>query len=240
MATVLITGANRGIGLALARVYKARGDNVIAACRVTSKALTDLGVEGARGGRGRRRRLGRSAGERASARPGSMSSINNAGIHSNETLDDLNFDRIRKQFEVNALGPIRVTRALLPHLHEGSKVVIVTSRSGSIGDNGSGRTYGYRMSKAAVNMAGVNLAIDLKPRGIPVLLLHPGMVKTEMGGGPQAVEAKDAAARMVARIDELSLATSGKFLHARATSCRGRAIRPVGWAKRSVPTGCGP
>ena len=133
--------------------------------------------------------------------------------HSNETLEDLNFDRIRKQYEVNALGPLRVSRALLPHLHEGSKVVIVTSRSGSIGDNGSGRTYGYRMSKAAVNMAGINLALDLKPRGIPVLLLHPGMVKTDMGGGPQAVEAKDAAARMVARIDELDMDGTGKFLH---------------------------
>ena len=107
-----------------------------------------------------------------------------------------------------------MTRALLPHLHEGSKVAIVTSRSGSIGDNGSGAHYGYRMSKAAVNMAGVNLAIELKPRGIPVLLLHPGMVKTDMGGGPGAVEAKDAAARMVARIDEMSLDNTGKFLHA--------------------------
>jgi NAD(P)-dependent dehydrogenase (short-subunit alcohol dehydrogenase family) len=118
--------------------------------------------------------------------------------------------------EVNAYGPLRVTRALLPHLHAGSKVVIVTSRSGSIGDNGSGRTYGYRMSKAAVNMAGVNLALDLKPRGIPVLLLHPGMVKTDMGGNsnPAAVEAKDAAARMVARIDEMSLDNTGQFRHA--------------------------
>jgi NAD(P)-dependent dehydrogenase (short-subunit alcohol dehydrogenase family) len=70
------------------------------------------------------------------------------------------------------------------------------------------------MSKAAVNMAGVNLALDLKPRGIPVLLLHPGMVKTDMGGGPGAVEAKDAAARMVARIDEMSLDNTGKFRHA--------------------------
>ena len=70
------------------------------------------------------------------------------------------------------------------------------------------------MSKAAVNMAGVNLALDLKPRGIPVLLLHPGMVKTDMGGGPGSVEAKDAAARMVARIDEMSLDNTGTFRHA--------------------------
>jgi NAD(P)-dependent dehydrogenase (short-subunit alcohol dehydrogenase family) len=186
---------------------------VLAACRVTSTALTDLGVkvyEGVEVGED-------AAVDRLAARLGDTRIdvlINNAGIHSNETLDDLNFDRIRKQMEVNAYGPLRVTRALLPHLHKGSKVVIVTSRSGSIGDNGSGRTYGYRMSKAAVNMAGVNLAIDLRPRGIPVLLLHPGMVKTDMGGGPGAVEAKDAAARMVARIDEMSLDSTGKFRHA--------------------------
>jgi NAD(P)-dependent dehydrogenase (short-subunit alcohol dehydrogenase family) len=213
MATVLVTGANRGIGLALARAYAARGDTVIGACRVASKALTDLGVKV---------HEGVEVGDDASVHRLASSLgktqidvlINNAGIHSNETLDDLNFDRIRRQMEVNAYGPLRMTRALLPHLHEGSKVVIVTSRSGSIGDNGSGQTYGYRMSKAAVNMAGVNLALDLKPRGIPVLLLHPGMVKTEMGGGPGSVEAKDAAARMVARIDEMSLDNTGKFRHA--------------------------
>jgi NAD(P)-dependent dehydrogenase (short-subunit alcohol dehydrogenase family) len=213
MATVLITGANRGIGLALARAYVARDDTVLAACRVTSKALTDLGVKVHEGVEvsddASVDRLASSLG-----RTQIDVLINNAGIHSNETLGDLNFDRIRKQMEVNAYGPLRVTRALLPHLHEGSKVVIVTSRSGSIGDNGSGRTYGYRMSKAAVNMAGVNLALDLKPRGIPVLLLHPGMVKTDMGGGPGSVEAKDAAARIVARIDEMSLDDTGKFRHA--------------------------
>ena len=213
MATILITGANRGIGLALARAYVARGDTVLAACRVTSKALTDLGVKVYEGVEvGDDASVDRLASSLGQTKIDVL--INNAGIHSNETLDDLNFDRIRRQMEVNAYGPLRVTRALLPHLHKGSKVAIVTSRSGSIGDNGSGHTYGYRMSKAAVNMAGVNLALDLKPRGIPVLLLHPGMVKTDMGGGPGSVEAKDAAARMVARIDEMSLDNTGKFRHA--------------------------
>lgn len=215
MATVLITGANRGIGLALARAYAERGDTVLAACRVSSEALAALGVRVCEGVEvtddASVDRLATSLGDTQID-----ILINNAAIHSNETLEDLNFDRIRKQFEVNTLGPLRVTRALLPHLHKGSKVVIVTSRSGSIGDNGSGHTYGYRISKAAVNMSGVNLALDLKPRGIPVLLLHPGMVKTDMGGkgNPAAVEAKDAAARMVARIDELSLENSGQFQHA--------------------------
>jgi NAD(P)-dependent dehydrogenase (short-subunit alcohol dehydrogenase family) len=213
MARIVITGANRGIGLALARAYVERGDAVVAPVRATSEGLDALGAEVHEGidvaNDATVQHFANSVAE------GSVDVlINNAGIHSSETLDDLNFERIRRQFEVNTFGPLRVTRALLPRLSEGSKVVIVTSRSGSIGDNGSGGTYGYRMSKAAVNMAGVDLAIDLEPKGISVLLLHPGMVRTDMGGGPGAVEAVDAANRMVARIDELSLRTTGKFLHA--------------------------
>ena len=213
MARIVITGANRGIGLALARAYVERGDAVVAAVRTTSEALDALGAEVHEGVD-----VGNDVAVQHFANSLAEGSvdvlINNAGIHSSETLDDLSFERIRHQMEINTYGPLRVTRALLPRLSEGSKVVIVTSRSGSIGDNGSGGTYGYRMSKAAVNMAGVDLAIDLEPKGIAVLLLHPGMVRTDMGGGPSAVAAVDAAARMVARIDELSVQTTGKFLHA--------------------------
>ena len=213
MATIVITGANRGIGLALARGYHQRGDRVVAACRSRSADLDAVGVEVHEGVEVTD---DASVQRFANALDGRSVDVllNNAGIHSRETLEDLDFGRIRRQFEVNALGPLRMTRALLPHLNEGAKVVIVTSRSGSIGDNGSGGTYGYRMSKAAVNMAGVDLAIDLKPRGMPVLLLHPGMVRTDMGGhNPAAVEPEAAAGRMIARIDELSLANTGKFLH---------------------------
>ena len=213
MASIVITGANRGIGLALARAYAERGDRVIAAVRTTTDDLDALDVEVHEGVE-----VTDDAAVQRFADSLAESSVDvliaNAGIHSNETLEDLNWDRIRRQFEVNTLGPLRVTRALLPRLHDGSKVAIITSRSGSIGDNGSGGTYGYRMSKAAVNMGGVDLAIDLKPKGIPVLLLHPGMVRTDMGGGPGAVEPEDAAARMVARIDEMTLETTGRFLHA--------------------------
>jgi len=213
MATIVITGANRGIGLALARAYAERGDRVIAAVRTTTDDLDALDVEVHEGVE-----VTSDAAVQRFADSLDEHSVDvliaNAGIHSNETLEDLNWDRIRRQFEVNTLGPLRVTRALVPRLREGSKVAIITSRSGSIGDNGSGGAYGYRMSKAAVNMGGVDLAIDLKPKGIPVLLLHPGMVRTDMGGGPGAVEPEDAAARMVARIDEMTLETTGKFLHA--------------------------
>ena len=213
MACIVITGANRGIGLALTRAYVGRGDQVIAACRSTSSDLDGTGAEVHEGVNVADDASVQRFANRLAERPVDVL-INNAGIHSVETLDDLNWDRIRRQFEVNTLGPLRMTRALLPHLKDAGKVVIVTSRSGSIGDNGSGGTYGYRMSKAAVNMGGVDLAIDLKPRGIPVLLLHPGMVRTDMGGhNAAAVEPADAAARMVARIDEMTMATTGKFLH---------------------------
>ncbi|MBN8997133.1 MAG: SDR family oxidoreductase [Rhizobiales bacterium] len=213
MALVVITGANRGIGLALVEEALKRGDKVVAVCRHSSSELDRSGAEVIAGievteGASVAKLADKLAGRRIDVL------INNAGIHRHDHLGELDFERIRQQFETNALGPLRVTEALLPLMHEGSKVAIITSRSGSIGDNGSGGTYGYRMSKAAVNMAGVNLALELKPRGIAVGILHPGMVRTAMSSSPQAVPAADSARRLMDRIAELSLANSGKFLHA--------------------------
>ncbi len=211
MSTVLVTGGNRGIGLELCRQLSARGDHVIAACRASSKALNDTGAEihdhfevtdDA------------SVKRLAQALNGKTIDvlINCAGILTRETLDDLNLDRIRKQFEVNALGPLRVTAALLPNLRNGSKVAIITSRMGSIEDNTSGSRYGYRMSKAAVNMAGRSLAWDLKDKGIAVVLLHPGMVATEMTGR-QGISPEEAASGLIERIDDLDLEKTGTFWH---------------------------
>lgn len=213
MATVVITGANRGIGLALAEVYAKRGDEVVAAVRKSSPALAKTGAEVHEGVEVVDEK---SLARFAKALGGRYLDIvvNNAGVHRYDSIDALDFDAIREQFEVNALGPLRFTAALLPLLKPGAKVAIVTSRSGSIGDNGSGHTYGYRMSKAAVNMAGVNLAIDLKPRGILVAVLHPGMVATDMGSRANGIAPDLSASRLATRIDELSEATSGKFFHA--------------------------
>jgi NAD(P)-dependent dehydrogenase (short-subunit alcohol dehydrogenase family) len=116
--------------------------------------------------------------------------------------------------EVNAYGPLRVTQKLSPLLARGSKVALITSRMGSIGDNGSGGYYGYRMSKAALNAAGKSLAIDLAPRGVSVAILHPGMVKTAMTGSHGKVEPEDAARDLLARIDALGLDNTGTFWHA--------------------------
>ncbi|MDH3624615.1 MAG: SDR family oxidoreductase [Myxococcales bacterium] len=212
MATVLITGANKGIGLELSRQLRARGDEVIALCRSVSPELQALGVRSFEGvdvtSREALQAVSRELGD---TRIDIL--INNAGIFEQESFDDLDFDRIRKQFEVNALGALLVTQIMRRHLAEGSKIILITSRMGSIGDNGSGSYYGYRMSKAALNMAGVNLAHDFRDKGVSVAILHPGFVATNMTGR-QGIPAAEAAKGLIARIDELRLESSGGFWHA--------------------------
>ncbi len=213
MATVCITGANRGVGLELARQFCERGDDVFATCRKPSADLADLKVEVADGvdvaDSNSMQRLSDALGSR---RIDIL--VNNAGILSDESLDDLDLDRIRKQFEVNSLGPLLVTATLRKNLGRGSKVIIVSSRMGSIEDNTSGGRYGYRMSKAAANMAGRSLAEDLRTDGVAVMILHPGFVRTEMTGHKGLVDPPESASGLIARIDELSLETSGTFWHA--------------------------
>ena len=212
MATALITGANRGIGLELSRQLAERGDTVIALCRKGSPELEEIGVRVFEGVDV----TDRASLEAVSSELGDTQLdilINNAGIIENETFDDLDFDRIRRQFEVNALGALLVTSTLQRHLSLGSKIILLTSRMGSIDDNGSGNFYGYRMSKAALNMAGVNLAHDFRSKGIAVAILHPGMVATEMTGR-NGIPATESAEGLIARMDELQLRDSGGFWHA--------------------------
>ena len=209
--TALVTGANRGIGLEICRLLAARGDRVLAACRSVSNSLTALEVE-----EGVDVTLEDSVAHlvrRLGGQPIDLL-INNAGVLYRESLEQLDFDSVRWQFEVNAMGPLRVTHALLPQMGPGAKVGIVSSRMGSIDDNTSGSRYGYRMSKAAVNMAGVSLAHDLRDRGIAVALLHPGYVKTEMTDGRGSVSPEDAAAGLLARLDALTMDNTGTFWHA--------------------------
>lgn len=212
MNLAVVTGANRGIGLELCKALKAQGARVVAACRKPSPSLEALGVEtisnvevGSDDGVAT---LVTALGER---RVDLL--INCAGILKGSSLESLDFDSMRAQFEINSLGPLRVTAAVLPNLGEGSKVALITSRMGSVADNTSGGQYGYRMSKCALNIAGVSLAVDLKPRGIAVALLHPGFVRTEMTAGNGLIDADESAAGLLARIEELNLSNTGGFWH---------------------------
>ncbi len=220
MATILITGANRGIGLALAQQFAARGDDVIGVCRHGSDALAATGARVEPG-------VDVTDGAAIAALARRLDKVRidtlvlNAGILANESLgriDDAGFDAMRRQFEVNALGPLRVAQALCGHLAEGGRIGIITSRMGSVADNSSGGYYGYRASKAAVNAIGKSLAEDLRPRGIAVALLHPGYVATDMVGGPGDVSPEQAAKQLVARLDALTLDHSGSFWHANGSA----------------------
>ena len=212
MSTVLVTGCNRGIGLELVRQMQQRGDVVIAVCREASAALRETGarivdgIDVADGDSIQRLR------EVIADTPLDVL-INNAGILRRDAFGSLDYDEMLEQYRVNALGPLRVTEALAANLHEGSKVAIVTSRVGSIEDNGSGGNWGYRASKTAVNMIGRNLMHELSPRGIAVALLHPGLVATDMTN-KTGIPAAESAGGLIARIDELNMQNTGTFWHA--------------------------
>lgn len=211
MATYLVTGANRGIGLEYCRQLKERGDTVIAVCRSEEDELKNLGVQ-----------IEPNIDITSDASVNDLVNrlqglhldvlINNAGIIERVSLDNLDFDSIRRQFEINALGTLRVTGALLPNLKNGSKIIIMTSRMGSIEDNTSGGSYGYRMSKVAVSMAGKSLSHDLKPKGIAVAILHPGLVQTRMTGF-SGITTSESVQGLIKRIDELNLDNTGTFWH---------------------------
>lgn len=211
--TIVITGAGRGIGLALARRWHERGDTVIAVGRSRPAALDALGARVIE-----HIDVGRDADmPRLQAALGDTTIdvlFHNAGVMHDESLQHMGIDGIREQFEVNALGPLRVTTALLDRMGNGARIGLLTSRMGSIADNDSGGRYGYRMSKAALNAAGKSLALDLHARGIAVAILHPGFVRTDMTGHNGHIDPDRAAEQLVARMDALDLASSGTFRHA--------------------------
>jgi NAD(P)-dependent dehydrogenase (short-subunit alcohol dehydrogenase family) len=213
MNTVVITGANRGIGLELSRQLAKRGDKVVALCRRSSAALDALDVKVIEG-------IDVTSDDLKNVLSDKISDIdidiliNNAGILQMESINDLDFESIRRQFEVNALGPLKVCAALRSRMKQPSKMIFITSRMGSIEDNTSGGMYGYRASKCALNMLATSLALDLARDQVSIGIFHPGFVRTEMTRGNGNVEASEAAADLVKRLDGLSLESSGQFLHA--------------------------
>ena len=212
MKHVVLTGANRGIGLALAKHYQQEGWRVTGVCRessaqldkVATQVISPIDVTDPA-----------SVAHLVSALSGQTIDllINNAGVMQNEVLGSIDFDSLRLQMEVNAFAPLRVSEALLPNMRNGSKIANITSRMGSIADNDSGGRYAYRASKAAFNALGRSLAMDLKQRGIAVAQLHPGFVKTRMVNYGGMIEPEESAAGLVARIAALNLDNSGSFWH---------------------------
>ena len=213
MALWVIVGASRGIGLEMARQLHDRGEQVVATARQATPALEETGAEVVEGvdvasDDGPARLAKALAGRRVDAL------VCNAGILRSDNLATLDFDSALEHYNINALGPLRVVRALLDNLGAGSRVGIVTSRVGSLGDNSSGGNYAYRMSKAAANMAAKNLSIELAPRSIAVAALHPGYVRTDMTQGRGNITADVAARGLIMRMDALNMDNTGTFWHA--------------------------
>jgi NAD(P)-dependent dehydrogenase (short-subunit alcohol dehydrogenase family) len=216
MRHALVTGANRGIGLELCRQLSARGSQVIAVVRRSSPELDALGCRVIAG-------IDVSRAQDLAGLSISLGTqkldlvISNAGILSNQTLggiDENAIEEILDQFRINALAPVLLAQALRPHMASNSRIAVITSRMGSIADNSSGGRYGYRMSKAAANAAGVSLARDLADEGISVFMLHPGYVRTDMTSHSGLVDVDEAARGLIARLDELGPESSGSFHHA--------------------------
>jgi len=220
---VLVTGASRGIGLEYARQWLAADARVFALARdpegsdglmelasghpdrlvpVRCDVAEDDSVAAAR------RRVGEET-------DGLEIVINNAAIMgSHDDLESLTLDGVRRAFEVNALGPLRVTRAFLDLLRAGERprrIVNMTSLMGSIDDNRSGDAYAYRLSKAALNMATRSMAVDLADDGIVAVVLHPGWVRTDMGGENARLPVEEAVASLVRTIESLDRDRSGGF-----------------------------
>jgi NAD(P)-dependent dehydrogenase (short-subunit alcohol dehydrogenase family) len=209
MPSVLITGANRGIGLEFARQYADAGWAVIATARQRSAELDALGV--------RVESLDLADAEAVAAFPEKIDGpldllIANAGT--SEPKDPTTADDARDwqaMTMVNAIAPYMLARALLARMADGGKMIAISSGMGSIADNHGGWVP-YRTSKAALNMAWSSLALETKGRGIPCVLFSPGWVKTRMGGAGAQISAQESVTDMRAMIGKLTIADSGRFL----------------------------
>ena len=221
---VLITGAGRGIGLELTKQLASSGWVVFATCRSSTTDLDSINLNGGHV----------IADVNVTSKDGISNIIsaikktkldlliNNAGVLGTESLDSLDVVSMMQQFEVNSLSPLLITAALLENgnLLSGSKITMVSSMEGSVSNRGVGGVYGYRMSKAALNMGSVLLAKDLEPKGISVLIIHPGAVDTEMLGKliskigdviPDIMTTFDSARCIIQRIELTGMASSGNF-----------------------------
>ena len=213
---VLVTGANRGLGLEFVKQLQGMGYEVIGTARNPNKA-TDLKATGAR------------VEQLDVADQASVASlatrlmgvpvdilINNAGMLNREdsTLDTLDFEVMERSFQVNSLGPLRVTQALLPNLKAGQRktIVSITSRLGSI-ELSTGGLYSYRTSKTALNQINKIISTELAPQGFTCVVMHPGWVRTDMGGANATLAKAESISSMLKVIEYLTIESTGKFFN---------------------------
>lgn len=230
---VLVTGANRGLGLGFVQLWHEQGREVFALCRAPEKATQLQGLAAESGGRvqvfacdvGDPASVAAAGAALAEATDSLDLVLNNAGMYGPRagSLAELDEDAIRQVFDINTLGPLRVTRALLPLLEKGSapRLAHMTSLMGSIADNGSGGSWAYRISKAALNMANRNLAHELEVKGIPSVVIHPGWVATDMGGSGAPLSIRESVGAMAATLDAVTMEERGAFLD--------REGKPIPW-----------
>ena len=216
--TVLITGANRGLGLEFVKQYALDNYEVIACTRKINKkdglhrlqssfqniSIHILDVENFQS-------IDQFA--KTLKKPIDIL-INNAGLYPNSSFDDINYEAWLNAFKINTLAVFKMTKAFLPHLRKGElkKIASLTSKMGSIDDNSGGGEYIYRSSKTALNMVMKSLSIDLKPHDMSFITLHPGWVRTDMGGPNGLIDVDESVTGMKRQIDKLSIKTSGQFI----------------------------
>jgi NAD(P)-dependent dehydrogenase (short-subunit alcohol dehydrogenase family) len=216
MATYLITGANRGLGLEFARQLAARNQTVLGTARKPDEAL-DLA------------RLAHQVIPLDVADPESIASlrdqlkdrpidvlINNAGVSSeSKSIEMLEATELERVFMINSFGPLLVTRAVLPNLRAGERKLVfnITSQLGSIAKNNGGSSYGYRGSKAALNMLTRSLANELRPAGFTCIVAHPGWVQTDMGGPNATLTPQESVKALLALAERLTPEDTGKFFN---------------------------
>ena len=216
---VLITGANRGIGLEFCKQYAADGWNVTACCRKPADAneLSKLALQ-----HNNLRIVSLDVSDFAQIDALALQLkdekidvlINNAGIYARGKFGNINYDDWAMSFKINSMAFLKMAEAFVHHVAKSQlkKMAVITSKMGSIDDNTSGESYVYRSSKTAVNMVMKNLSIDLKPYGISVVTLHPGWVQTDMGGPNGLINVQTSVAGLIKVIDDLSFEKTGHFM----------------------------
>lgn len=219
-ATVLITGANRGLGLEFVKQYAEAGWQVIACCRWPDEAKALQALAERHAEQVEVHQLDVANFEEIDALALILQGraidllINNAGVYPQSEFGDIDYEAWAEAFHINSMAPMKMVEAFVGHVAASNlkKIVTLSSKMGSLDDNTSGGSYIYRSTKTAVNMVMKSLSIDLKPRGIASTILHPGWVRTDMGGPSGLIDAPESVAGLRRVIENLTLENSGRFV----------------------------